>query len=69
MVLVSCPERVIQGVNCRFGGGIKKAGRHPMRKDILTVERGFASLSELSETPVVSWRADTSPSRFSRHFF
>jgi hypothetical protein len=25
-----------------------------MRKDILTVERGFASLSESSETPVVS---------------
>jgi hypothetical protein len=48
------PNVLFRGLIVALEGGIKKAGRYPMRKDILTVERGFASLSELSETPVVS---------------
>jgi hypothetical protein len=41
MVLVSSPERVIQGVNCRLGalwdmpGGNKKAGRYPLARQVL----------------------------------
>ena len=41
MVLVSYPERVIHGVNCRLGvlldvsGGNKKAGRYLLARQVL----------------------------------